>query len=164
MTIQNGTKVLQQKQCLWRHKDFSTWLKWVLKYWKLMKYSYSLTYWQQIQFLHVQRARFKSLTGHIWSPGRSLHTPGWKGSNFRHLCWRSTCVVESKQQWAGDGEGEEPHHCDHHGHPPPGAVAGVVEKRHGHCRVPAGGVQSARRYCTSNNNNRNRRAGAAAAP
>lgn len=53
--------------------------------------------------------------------------------SHRYNAWRhkqngrSTRVVESKQQGAGDGEREEPHHRNHDGHPPPGAVAGVVE-------------------------------------
>lgn len=43
-----------------------------------------------------------------------------------------TCIVESKKQRTRDGEREEPHHSNHHRHPPPGTVSGVVEHGHGH--------------------------------
>ena len=50
---------------------------------------------------------------------------------------RLTCVVESKEQRAGDGEGEDPDDGDHDSDPALGAVARVVEHGHGHSRVPA---------------------------
>lgn len=43
-----------------------------------------------------------------------------------------TCIVEPKKQRARDGKREEPHHSNHHCHPPPGTVSGVVEHGHGH--------------------------------
>lgn len=46
-----------------------------------------------------------------------------------------TSVVQTEQQRAGDGKREEPDDGDHDGHPPPGAVSGVVEQRHSHCCV-----------------------------
>lgn len=48
-----------------------------------------------------------------------------------------TCVVESKEQWAGDGKGENPDDGNHDGDTALGAVARVVEHGHGHSRVPA---------------------------
>lgn len=52
------------------------------------------------------------------------------------LCWVSdvtiTSVVESKQQRTGNCKREEPHNSNHHCHPPPWAVSGVVEHGHGH--------------------------------
>lgn len=50
---------------------------------------------------------------------------------------RLTCVVESKEQRAGDGERQDPDNGDHDGHAAFGAVACVVQHRHGHRCVSA---------------------------
>lgn len=46
-----------------------------------------------------------------------------------------TSIVESKQQRTGNCKREEPHDRNHHCHPPPWAVSGVVEHGHGHSCV-----------------------------
>lgn len=48
-----------------------------------------------------------------------------------------TCVVESKEQGAGDGEGQDPDDGDHNSDSALGAVPCVVEHGHGHSCVPA---------------------------
>lgn len=50
---------------------------------------------------------------------------------------RLACVVESEEQWAGDGEGQDPDNGDHDSDPTFGAVACVVQHGHGHSCVPA---------------------------
>lgn len=50
---------------------------------------------------------------------------------------RLACVVESKEQWAGDGEGQDPDNGDHDSNSALGAVARVIQHGHGHSCVPA---------------------------
>lgn len=50
---------------------------------------------------------------------------------------RLTCIVESKEQWAGDGEGQDPDDGDHDSDSTLGAVTRVVQHGHGHSCVPA---------------------------
>jgi hypothetical protein len=50
---------------------------------------------------------------------------------------RLACVVESKEQWARDGEGQDPDNGDHDSNSALGAVACVIQHRHGHSCVPA---------------------------
>lgn len=52
-----------------------------------------------------------------------------------------TCGVETEQQRAGNGEGQDPNDGNHHKNSLPGAMGGVVQDRHHHGRVPAGRVQ-----------------------
>lgn len=52
-----------------------------------------------------------------------------------------TCVVHAEQKGAGDGEGEDPDHRDHHGDAAFGAVARVVQQWHSDGGVPAIAVQ-----------------------
>lgn len=49
---------------------------------------------------------------------------------------RLACVVESKEQWARDGEGQDPDNGDHDSNSALGAVACVIQHGHGHSCVP----------------------------
>lgn len=55
---------------------------------------------------------------------------------------RLTCIIESKEHWAGDGEGQDPDDGNHDGDPALGAVACVVQHGHGYRCVPVRGAEA----------------------
>lgn len=50
---------------------------------------------------------------------------------------RLACIVESEEQWAGDGEGQDPDNGNHDSNSAFGAVACVIQHGHCHSCVPA---------------------------
>lgn len=48
-----------------------------------------------------------------------------------------TCSIETKEQWAGDSEGQDPHCRNHNKDSLPGAMGGIVQDGHYYGCVPA---------------------------
>lgn len=90
------------------------------------------------------------------SPSSIRGRPEWKehstpqsqvDANSQLQVAQLTCLVEAKQDWAGDGKREHPDHGDHDGDPALGAVAGVVQHWHRYGCVPAEGGHRPALFC-----------------
>lgn len=67
----------------------------------------------------------------------------------RSMGARLTRVVQPEEQWAGDGEGQDPYNGNHDSDSALGAVACVVEHGHSHSRVPVRVTKARNLKCKS---------------